>query len=265
MSRCLRVEQIGAQIGEQRRTLFSNAVFQGSSSIASPSLWMDAARDVPRALAAAHGAFMDLASQTAQALSGRAFWLFCLSLVALIAAIVAASLLARRVIPREKSGRPPSELQKAAAALWTTLAMTAIPVGGAAALYALADWFGLGSQEFKPLTDALFHAVVLFAWAAGLGTAILAPSRPLWRPLDLTDRVATSSRIWSLIVTGLIALGKMFDAMDEVLGAALPVSVAARGTFALLVGLTLMRGLYGIVAEPDDDETATRPSGQSRG
>ena len=49
--------------------------------------------------------------------------------------------------------------------------------------------------------------------------------------------------------------------MDEVLGAALPVSVAARGTFALLVGLTLMRGLYGIVAAPDDDETATgRPA-----
>ncbi len=193
------------------------------------------------------------------ALSGKNFWLFGLSLLTLIAVIVAASLLARRVIPREKSGRPPNELQKAAAALWTALAMTAIPVGGAAALYALADWFGLGSQEFKPLSDAFFRAVILFACAIGLGAAILAPSRPLWRPLDLTDRVATRLMNLVLVVTGLIALGKMFDAMDEVLGAALPVSVAARGTFALLVGLTLMRGLYGIVAAPDDDET---PSGR---
>lgn len=254
----LRVDQIGSEIGAKRRALFSNAVFQGSSSIASPGLWMDAARDVPRAVSAARGVFMDLASQSAQALSGRSFWLFSLSLIALIAAIVAASLLARRVIPREKSGRPPNELQKAAAALWTALAMTAIPVSGVAALYALADWFGLGAQEFKPLSDAFFRAVILFACAIGLGAAILAPSRPLWRPLDLTDRVASRLMNLVLVVTGLIALGKMFDAMDEVLGAALPVSVAARGTFALLVGLTLMHGLYGIVA-PDDDET---PSGR---
>ena len=34
----LRVDQIGAEIGAKRRALFSNAVFQGSSSIASPSL-----------------------------------------------------------------------------------------------------------------------------------------------------------------------------------------------------------------------------------
>ena len=66
----LRVDQIGSEIGAKRRALFSNAVFQGSSSIAAPSLWMDAARDVPRAVSAARGVFMDLASQSARALSG---------------------------------------------------------------------------------------------------------------------------------------------------------------------------------------------------
>ncbi|WP_374548093.1 mechanosensitive ion channel family protein, partial [Rhodoblastus sp.] len=189
--------------------------------------------------------------------------LFALAVIALIGLVVAAAVLARRVIPREKSGRPPTELQKAAAALWTALAVTAIPIAAAAAFYLLAGWFGLGAQQFKPLSDAFFRGVILFAWAIGLGNGILAPSRPLWRPVDLTDRVAQRLMNLILVVIGLIAFGNLFDAMDEVIGASLPVSVAARGTFALLVGLTLMRGLYGIVAAPDDEEQSE--SGRAAG
>jgi potassium-dependent mechanosensitive channel len=257
----LRIDQLAAQIAERRRTLFSNAVFQSSSSIVSPSLWMDVARDTTHNLSAAKGAVLDMAGQFGRVLSNGGAILFGLLLLVLISAVVAATLLARRVIPREKSGRPPSELQKAAAALWTALAVAAIPILAATALYALTDWFGLGGQEFKPLSDAFFRGVVLCAWAVGLGNAILAPSRPLWRPLDLSDRVAQRLMNLVLVVTGLIAFGKLFDALDEVLGASLPVSVAARGTFAMLVGLTLMRGLYGIVTPEDEEEEATsRPA-----
>nr|WP_252393725.1 DUF3772 domain-containing protein [Candidatus Rhodoblastus alkanivorans] len=255
----LRVDQIASQIAERRRTLFANSVFQASSSIASPKLWMSVAGEAPRGFSAAHGVLMDFVSQASEALAWRNAWMFGLSLLALIVAIVAATLLARRVIPRERSGRTPSEWQKAAAALWTAAAVAIIPVGGAMGFFALARWFGLGGDEFRRLSAALFRGVVEFALAVGIGNALLAPNRPKWRPVDLSDRVARRLMNLILVVITLITLGKLFEALDATVGSALPVSVAARGTFALLVGLALTRGLYGIVAAPDVEES---PSGR---
>ncbi|WP_374547009.1 DUF3772 domain-containing protein, partial [Rhodoblastus sp.] len=108
----LRVDQIAAAIADQRRTLFTNSVFQTASSIAAPSLWMDVARDVPHNLSAARGALMDFVDQSGRALASGSALLFALAVIALIGLVVAAAVLARRVIPREKSGRPPTELQK---------------------------------------------------------------------------------------------------------------------------------------------------------
>ncbi len=258
----VQVEQTATLISERRRALFANSVFQGSSSILSPRLWMDAASDLPRSLAATRGVGMDFVSQANDALEGRARWLFGLSVLALIAAIFGAALVARRVIPREKSGRTRSEFLKAAAALWTASAVAVIPVSGLMGFYMLGDWFGIGGDEFKPLAAALLQSVVVMALAGGVGNAVLAPNRPQWRPVELTDPVARRLMNLTLVVAGLIALGKLFDALNETAGAALSLSVVARGTFSLLVGLALTHGLYGIVAAPEDaTESATgRPA-----
>ncbi len=254
----LRADQLAAQIADRRHALFASAVFQTSSSILSPNLWMDAVHDMPRGLSAARVTFSEVMDQASDALSGRSAWLFGLSLIALGAFVAGAIFVARRVIPREKTGRPPDELQKAAAALWTAFAIAAIPIAGATALYTLASWFGLAVQDVKPLSDALFRGAVGVALTIGLGVAILAPNRPLWRPIDLSDRVAQRLMKLLIVLIVLITLGKLFEAFDDVIGASLPVSVAARGIFALLVGGTLVRGLYGIVAPPENAEDSDR-------
>ncbi len=255
----VQVEQTAALISVRRRALFANSVFQTSSSILSPHLWISAAADLPRSLAASRAVVMDYASQADGVLEGNAL-LFGVWVLALIAAIVGAAFVARRVIPREKSGRTRSDFQKAAAALWTALAVAVIPFGALLAFYALGDWFGLGGDEFKPLSDALLQSVIIVALAGGLGNAILAPNRPQWRPVELTDPVAHRLMRLVLAVAVLIALSKLFDALNETVSAALPLSVVARGTFSLLVGLALTQGLYGIVAAPED--AAESPSGR---
>ncbi len=258
----VQVDQIATFISERRRTLFANSVFQSSSSILSPHLWMSAASDIPSGLAASRGVAMDYASQAVGVLEGRDRWLFGFSVLALIGAIVGAAMVARRVIPREKSGRTRSDFQKAGAALWTASAVAVIPVSGLLGFYALGDWFGLGGDEFKPLAAALLQSVVVVALAAGIGNALLAPNRPQWRPVELTDAVAHRLMNLTLVVAVLIALGKMFEALNEMVSAALPLSVVARGTFSLLVGLALTQGLYGIVAAPEDaaESASGRPA-----
>ncbi len=252
----LQVDQVGAFISERRRTLFANSVFQASSSILAPSLWMDVARDTPYRLAAARASAIDLASSLFQAFAQRGAWLFGILVVAILAVAAGAALLARRFFPRRKSGPAPDEFQKGVAALWFALATMAIPLAALLALSALAQWFNFSADEYKPLSDALFRTAIRLAWAFGLGDAILAPRRPLWRPLDLSDRVARRLMNLLLVLAGLISLGDLFEALDEVVGASLQVSVAAKGTFSLLVGIALIRGLYRIVAAPEADENA---------
>ncbi len=259
----VRADQIAAHIAQRRRALFANAVFQDSSSIFAPSLWVDVARETPRAVDAGEGIFADFSSRVADALGGRSGFTFVALLLLIGAALAVAGFVARRVIPREESRRKPNELQKAAAALWTALAVAAIPVAGVGALYELANWFGLNAPQLQPLSAALFWGVIRLALAVGLGAAILAPNRPHWRPVDLSDRVAQRIMTLVLTVAALITFGKLVEAMNEVIGASLQATVAARGALAILVGLALARGLYGIVGGPDhgfDEDDDSRPA-----
>jgi small-conductance mechanosensitive channel len=249
----LRVDQTATQIADRRRTMFANAVFQSSSSILSPSLWMDAARAAPNGAAAAKNAFADLARRIGAAFADGSAVPFSLALAAALGAAIVLSLAARRTFPRRKSGPAPSELQKAAAAFWNTAMVTTIPIATLFAIDRLAEWFGFDSNEFKPISNAFFLVVVRFSWAIGLGNAILAPRRPLWRPVDLTDRVARRLMNLILVLTGVISLGDLFEAFDEVVSAPLAVSVATKGLFSLIVGVLLIRGLYGIVAPPEGE------------
>ncbi len=247
----VRADQMAAHIAGRRRALFANAVFQSSSSIFAPSLWIDVAGETPRAIDAGESIFADFSSRVADALRGRSGFTFVALLLLVGAALTGAGLVARRVIPREEARRRPNDLQKAGAALWTALAVVTIPVAGVGAIYGLANWFGLDAPRLQPLTMALFWGVIRLALATGLGVAILAPSRPAWRPVDLSDRVAQRVMTLVLTVAVLITFGKLVEAMNEVIGASLQATVAARGAFAILVGLTLARGLYGIVGGPD--------------
>ncbi len=247
----LRAEQIASAIGDRRRALFAQEVFQSSSSILSPSLWLVVAHETPRALANAQSAFSDFFLRAADiGAEGSAMTFGALALL-LALALVAASIVAWRVIPREKGRREPNELRRVAAALWTAMAVATIPVVGVGALFQLCDWFGVSDAQLHPLSVALFRGVVRCAVAAGLGSAILAPGRPFWRPVELTDRVAQRVMALVLAIAVLVTCGKLIEGMNEAVGASLQASVAARGLFAMLVGVTLGRALYGIMGSHD--------------
>ncbi len=249
----VRADQLTAQVTDRRRALFTNAVFQSGSSILAPSLWLQVARDAPRAAAAARAALRDFSARVASIPGEGAGLTFALMLALIVVAVVTATFIARRFIPHADSQRTPNELQKAATALWTVLAVAAIPIAAAGALYALAGWFGLNDAQLHPVTSALFRGVIRCAFAAGLGIGVLAPGRALWRPVDLSDKIANRMFRLAMIIALLVTFGKVVEAVNEVIGASLQATVAARGVFALLVGAILVRGLYGIVAGAEEE------------
>jgi small-conductance mechanosensitive channel len=261
----VRAGQLGEQIVARRRALFANAVFQQGTSILAPGLWVDVAREAPRGFSSARAAFTSFWSRAASVLSGGAALPFLSLLLLLVVALTVSIFGARRVIPREDSRRKPNDLQKAAAALWTLFAVSVIPLAGVSAFYALANWFGLYDPQLQPVDSALFWGVIRCAMAAGLGTAIFAPNRELWRPVDLSDRVALKMRRLVVTVAVLISVGRLIEAVNEVIGASVQATMATRGAYALLVAITLARGLYRILVVPDDEAEArqAQSDGQS--
>jgi small-conductance mechanosensitive channel len=252
-----RADQIAGEISARRRALFANAVFRASSSILSPAMWLDVAHEAPHSTEAAGDLAVEYGDHLAATLSGRDVGLLAGALAALLAALAALILVARRVIPRAAIRRDAPEVRKTAAALWTGLAVVALPIAFAAALVALGKWFGLGLPELSPFGLALWRVIVRCSLAFGMVSAILAPRRPLWRPVELVDK--TAQRLSRLIVglALLVSLGKLVEAANETIGGSLNSTVAARGLFALLAGLALARGLYGIVAAPEDEADET--------
>jgi potassium-dependent mechanosensitive channel len=256
----VRADQLDEQIVARRRALFANAVFQQGTSIVAPGLWLDVARESPRGFNAARAVLDSFWRRAASALSDGAVLPFLSLLLLLVVALTFLIFGARRVIPRDDSRHRPNGLQKAAAALWTFFAVSVIPFVGVSAFYTLANWFGLYDPQWQPVDSALFWGVIRCAVAAGLATAIFAPNRELWRPIDLSDRVALKLRRMAVTVAVLISLGKLLEAVNEVIGASVQATMATRGAYALLVGIIMARGLYRVVAVPDDpaDEGATR-------
>ncbi|MGO9390795.1 DUF3772 domain-containing protein [Rhodoblastus sp.] len=249
----VRADQLAAQVMDRRRALFTNAVFQSGSSILAPSLWMQVALDAPRAVAAARSALVDFAARAASIQVEGSGLLFVLALGLVIVGVIAAAFGARRLIPRSDSRRAPNDLQKAVAALWTMLAVAAIPIAGGGALYALTGGFGLHDAQMAPVTSAMFRGLIRCALAAGLGIGLLAPGRAMWRPVDLSDKVANRLFRLAMIIVVVVTFGKVVEAMNQVIGASLQATVWGRGVFALLVGAILVRGLYGIVAGAEEE------------
>ncbi len=138
--------------------------------------------------------------------------------------------------------------------MWTALSLSSVPIAAAGALYLMAGWFGFSDHQLRALGPALFWGVVRCALAVGLGVAVLAPRRPAWRPVDLTDKVAQRLMRLTIVLAVLITLGKIVEAMNEVVGASLQATVAVRGAYAFLVALALARALYGIVGGPEGEE-----------
>ena len=252
----VRAGQLDEQIVARRRALFANAVFQQGTSILAPGLWLDVARDAPRGFSSAREVIASFWRRAASVLSGGEAVSFLSLLLLLVLALTVSIFGARRVIPREDSQRRPNDLQKTAAALWTLFAVSVIPLVGVSAFYALANWFGLYDPQLQPVDSALFWGVIRCAMAAGLGTAIFAPNRELWRPIEMSDRVALKLRRLVVTVAVIISVGKLIEAVNEVIGASVQATMATRGAYALLVGITLARGLYRIVAVPDDEAEA---------
>ncbi len=256
----LRIEQQRDAIAERRRANFARAILAQGPSIISPLLWLDVSRAVPQDFAA----FTFLMRQWAETILANLDWYELLMLIALAGAAVAGMPKARLWIRTGSfavEGEPdeafePGRVDRALAGLRRVLLSAVAP----AALLYLLLWmfrsFGLLPGRADPVLESITNGIAFVLGMSGLAAGVLSPFRRSWRLFEVSDRVAIS--LWRTVraVAAIVALSKITEALHSAIVASLPLTIATKGVFALLVVGRLIQGLRAAFRTEIDEKTA---------
>jgi small-conductance mechanosensitive channel len=254
----LQGQQIAAQIAERRRTLFARAVFRQSQSLASPGLWVDVARVLPREMAAFRFVFGDWADRVRmQATSG--------SVALVLVAMLAAAALhwgRRRLLPRLVTRNPaarPGPLTQHVAALQVLVLGTLPAAVASLAVYAALDGGGFLPVRVRPVAGAALAGLAFVAFVIALADAVLAPGREGWRLVRMSDAGARRLMRLAVAVAWIIGLSKVADAVNAAIAAALPLAVLTRGLFAAAAAVAIAATLRRFATTEVQDEACLGP------
>ena len=237
-ARLLAVEadQTGATVTARRRTLFTRSLFARATSIANPALWVDVWHEAPADAAAIKAVFSDWIGGINNRLDGQrtpVLW----GVLALI--LLLCLLLARRVLARNPAVPEPSRFHKILGAWWIALVVTVPAVAMIFVIGLVLQTFDLANARLQPFIQACGEAVIRIAAATGLATGLFAPARPNWRLPKLGDPAAKGVVRAAISLACIVSVTRLFAALNDIIGASLPVAVAMRGLAAMIAAIML--------------------------
>ncbi|MGH6843732.1 MAG: DUF3772 domain-containing protein, partial [Methylocella sp.] len=250
----VQAEQTGANITARRRALFTRSLFARAASIANPALWADVWREAPGDTAAVKALFSEWIDGINNRLDGQRVPIFWGGLALLVLLCLPLSWLARRVLARHAAVLDPSPFLKILGAWWIALVI-AVPVVAMITIIGLVfQAFGLTNARLQPFMQASGEAVIRIAAATGIARGLFAPTRPNWRLPKLNDKAAEGIVRAAIILACIVSVTHLFAALNDIIGASLPVAVSTRGvsalTGAILLGVELWR--FGGTVDIDD-------------
>ena len=247
-------DQTAARITARRRTLFTSSLFAQAASLANPTLWADAWREAPADTAVIKGLFNTWIDGINSRLDGQRLPIFWGALALIVGLYLPIAWLARRVLARNGAAHEPSRFLKVLGAWWIALVI-AIPAFAMVAIIGLVfQYFNLTNANLQPFMQATSEAVIRIAAAAGIARGLFAPTRPNWRLPKLNDRAAEGIVRVAISLACIVSVIRLFEALNDIVGASLPVAVAMRGlaalTGAVMLAVELWR--FGGTLDPDD-------------
>ena len=265
----MEISQVGVDIVNRRRANFRLALFQRSSSVLSPSLWIAAVGALPRDAQNAGKAFSNWIDNASLRLRGGDGFAFAAVLAGIAigfggAVVMARRILARRILARKPSIGEPTRLAKAIAALWTAAVTAVVPISATMAAIEAMRLFNLVIPGIEGVVQAALEAVTVLAVACGFVRGLLAPGDPDWRPLDLKDETVARLAWLAIGVAAVVAGLKVVEAFNDLVASRVQVSVFFRGFAATAVALIMGFALYGMVPPPDAADDCSGPPRKSK-
>ncbi len=150
----LQIDDIDARIGAMRRDLFARETFARSSSVVSPLLWIDLAREAPDDVARDRGAFRRLAQGLSARLSLSQGLGFLAAILAILALAAPLNWITRRVIARDPDVGEPDRFRRALGAAWTTAVLAAAPLVALGVFAYALDLFDISDPRAQGALDA---------------------------------------------------------------------------------------------------------------
>ncbi len=254
----VQADQTLTHIATRRHLLFTRSLFQSSTSLASPSLWVAVAHESGGDLRAVHYLFTDWISGVNDRLDGwrmPAFW----GVIGFIFILYwPLSRLSRRVLSREPTETQPTRFRKIAATWWVAFGIAGVPIATLFAMAMIFDAFDLTNDRLQPFMRALGDGIIRVSLAGGVARGLFAPTRPNWRFFSLTDLKCERIVALALSVTTVVSITKLSESLTDIIAASLSVSVALRGVGALIVAILTLVSLRGM-AEPSPSEDCLGP------
>ena len=250
----VQADQTGAAITARRRALFTRSLFARAASIANPTLWTDVWREAPGDTAAIKALFSEWINGINNRLDGQRLPVFWGAVALILLLYVPLSLLARRILARSPTVPEPSRFLKILGAWWIALVI-AVPAAAMIAIIGLVfQAFDLTNARLQPFMQCSGEAVIRIAAAAGIARGLFTPTRPNWRLPKLNDRTAEGVVRAAIILACIVSVIRLFEALNDIVGASLPVAVTMRGlaalTGAIMLGFELWR--FGGAVDPSD-------------
>ncbi|WP_284245644.1 DUF3772 domain-containing protein, partial [Methylobacterium haplocladii] len=252
-------DQIVDQITNKRRAAFTRGLFERSSALFSPDLWMKIGADLPRDLNSLQAALEDIV-----ALFARNGSLWNLLVLGIAFGISFALYFGRRNIAPKLGRRDikvtnPSRRAKLLAA-WRVLLLGTVPaVAGSYAVYYALDATDLLPTRLMPVASAILIGLAFIAFVQALSDALLAVGKPAWRPTPVSDAAAWRIQLLAVSIAVVITVSKSTEALNSGIYAALSISIATRGVGAVTAALLLAIGLHRFADTAEKEEACFGP------
>ncbi|MBB4303597.1 small-conductance mechanosensitive channel [Rhodobium orientis] len=256
----LRAEELVAAVNDRKRTLFARRLFERERSIADPTLWLNALNDLPAAL----GSLALLAVDwwgLLKAQIGEVAGIVLIAMGGLILTVVAVfhRLLLRKSKRMAMTEEPPL-LKKVWAALVVMLVNMMLPLIGVGAFFGIIEAIGASPDRIDNFSWTIIFTVLTLSATHGLTRAILAPGRPNWRMVPLTDGAVDRLIILIFSIAVMLAANVLLDGIARNLFAPISLTLLVHGSFAVVYHLLILSSVRivarGRIASGADDQAS---------
>ncbi|PLX37645.1 MAG: DUF3772 domain-containing protein [Hyphomicrobiales bacterium] len=239
----LRARELLQTISTRRQAQFTANLLSRSRPLLDPKLWWESLEFLPHMETSLELLPADWWSLARKRLGPSAP--FVLGAILLLAIFIGAPV--RRFIVRRaqrtRDAMNPPPLRKYGAAAVIVLVNVLLPLAAMSIIFAAISVLDLDPERIHVLTVSLFLGIMILSVTYGLARALLAPGRPTWRMVALSDTAASNLTRLSLILGIVFGLGALNEGLNDVLLAPAAMVTLSRGILAMLIGIIVAIGL----------------------
>ncbi len=237
----MRANQLSERIQNRRRDLFTSQLFERTTTPLSLSLWQTAAVEVETG----QRRFSLLLEDSARSLeSNETLYAVLFFGIVIFVLLMAASWKGIQHFRAWDSDTAPPFWQRASSGAWVIILRALPTMVTAGAVYGMLSAADLLAPRMEEIVRATAIALVTVAIVSALSTTILAPNRPHWRILPVSDDGAKLVNRLVLAIAAVFGIDKAVSTINDVLYMPLATTIAQTSAtnilFAVLLGAVLM-------------------------